>query len=902
MWIKEGVNDVSDLIKNNTKENAIATQLRNVRTSIDICQFVIDVIFNTDNIQSTAEVYPGILEKIDEIQKSYVDNYNREVNKARDMLQQIKNRVNTKKINKAYKMIREYKKKYEEDMEVFEQHKKDVVENPFVLRELENYDQDKIWALIAGFKIVSLSDRNLNLVDHTTWEQIFQGRFMKTRLNNKKSIDQVLQTKFDTTYENNIVSRQKTELFDHRNKKREAQIQNLPDEVREVVVDCFENGMYMSADVLNSIYTCMKNKVNGDKIADRTYNHAIRYMLEYDEKTKTITYKDGVDKKYVFRYIPVLNSDNGIIEIDITSDIDAIGSRRVMYYNPYQVKNKLCSEDVLSEYVLTDPPQCYSSKGELLQIKEGYSNKFIYQYIKLLRNDFAHGAYNIYKNYKNDYWVCTGNEGAELHYPYMWLQNLQSSFTTIEQVLYGEHSQNRGSLQYYGVVNANTNIKTNNVFTLAIVPEITKGFASRRDVVELLQKASYFTVEINDDIPHSEAETLVKNISNKYSRLQSSLYAEYKTNLKNYVAKLEKQKVPTTEILKLKESKDKELRLQIEQKMHNQISLEFSNQKLFRKEKLKDFAVTTVSVVNDAKLIREAIDNIADMLTNADCFKTDDSGNIKMSTATQCEKLFDALNVGSDSNLNLFKNKGSEVLDYTQLGWLMDIVSDSNEYPACDPRKGGNPKCFGIGMECVKALALYKKDVLSSIGAFAMYSAIVANGYNDAINSKDTEFFGLNTNDAKKLSDINMKELVFTKHFAKGGRKNVSVMKNDIENRKIVIDTLRNAVAHGNIETSVGQGGLKNPNDLLFSFKDVNCANGNTGYSVSMSLAGLMRLVSDPTFSSPTSTDHEYVLDSIKYNQKKYGHILLTSCDNESQNIIKGKKVKLTKYKKNDGR
>lgn len=897
MWIAKGINDISDLIENNTKENVIATQLQNVRTSIDICQFVIDVILNTDNIQDTAKVYPGILEEIEKIQKSYVDNYNREVNKAQQLLQQIKNRVNTKKINKADKMIREFKKKYEEDMKVFEQHKKNVVENPFVLRNIKNYDQDKIWSLIAGFKIVSLSDRNLNLVDHTTWEQIFQGRFMKTRLNNKKSIDKLLQTKFDTVYENNIVSKQKTELFDRKNKKREAQIQNLPDDVREVVVDCFENGMYMNADVLNSIYKGLKNLSNGVEMDDKKSIHAVRYMSQYDKKTNSIIYKDNPDQIYVFKYIPVSNSDNGIIEIDITSDAEAKGSRRVLYFNPYQVKNKICSEDVLSEYVLTDMPRCYNSQGEFLEIKEGQPNRFIYQYIKLLRNDFAHGAYNIYKNHINGYWVCTGNEGAELHYPYMWLQNLQSSFNTIEQVLYGEHSQNRGSLQYYGVVNANTNIKTNNVFTLAVVPEITKGmvFKDKGAVIDLLHKSSYFTVEINDDIPHSEAETLVKNISNKLSRMQTVLYTSYKMSLKNYVEKLEKQKVSTVEILKLKEIKDKELRLQLEQKMHNQISLEFSNQKLLGKEKLKDFVVTTISVVNDAKLIREAIDNIADMMVNADCFKTDENGQIIMSTSAQCEKLFDALNIGSDSNLNLFKNKGSDVLDYTQLGWLMDIVSDSNEYPACNPKKGGDLNCFGIGMECVKALSLYKKDVLSSIGAFAMYSAIVANGYNDAINGKDSKYFGLNANDAKNLSNVDMKNLMITKHFVSGTKKKISVNKQDIENRQLVIDTLRNAVAHGNIKTSVGYSGLKKPNDLMFTFMDVNCANGNTGYSVDMNLAGLMKFVSDPTFSNPTSTDHEFILDNIKYNHEKYGFKLLTAKINDG-------KTGFSKQYKNEGK
>lgn len=903
MWIKEGLNDVSDLIKNNTKEKAIEDLLQNVKMSISICQFVIDAILNTNNIQSEAKVYPGVLEELERIQDAYVENYNSEMEKANDLLKQVKNHLNKRERNKIRKIIDKFKTDYTSDIKMFEERKNDVLENPFILREIGGYDQDKIWALIAGFKIVSLSDRNLNLVDHATWEQIFQGRFMKTRLNNRKSIDKVLQTKFDTIYENNIVSKQKPELLDRKNKKREAQMQNLSDEVRDVLEDCFENGVYMNYDVLHSIYECLKSISNGGKVGDKQYNHAIRYMSQYDEKTNSIIYKDEVNNRYVFKYIPVFDSDNGIIEIDITSDAEARGSRRVLYFNPHQVKNQLCSQDVLTEYVLTDMPRCYTSKGELLEIKEGQPNKFIYQYIKLLRNDFAHGAYNIYKNHRNGYWVNTGNEGAELHYPYMWLQNLQTSFNTIEQVLYGEHSQNRGSLQYYGVSNVNTNVKTNNVFTLAIVPEISKGtiFKDMGDVIDLLRKSSYFTVEINDDIPHSEAETLIKNIANRLSAKQTSLYETYKRSLDDYVLKLEKEKVPSTEIFRRKEAKSKELKLRIEQDMRNRISNELGNVKLFGKEKLKDYIVETVSIVDDSELVKGAINNIADMMANAGCFDLDENKVVKMSAETQYQKLFEALNIGSDSNLKLFENKGNDVLDYTQLGWLMDIVSDSNEYPACNPRKGGDENYFGIGVDCVKALSLYKKEVLSSIGAFAMYSAIVANGYNDAINGKESKYYGLNVDDATNLANINMKELVLTQHFAKGDKK-LPLMKQDIKNRQLVIDTLRNAVAHGNIKTAVGYGGLKKPNDLTFTFMDVNCANGNVGYSVDMNLAGLMRFVSNPTFSSPTATDHEYILDDIKYNQKKYGYNLLTSYENGEKNIPRGKKLTLTKYKKNDGR
>lgn len=826
MWIKKGVNDVSVL--NGAKDKAISDQLINTKTSLDICQFVIDVVCNTGNIQSTAQVYPGVYKQIEELRLKCSNDFEQQIAEARLLIKQAKNQIKTKTINKLNRMVGKFEEKHKEQMKQIDDYEKTVAENPFVLCELQNYDQEKIWSLIAGFKIMSLSDRNLNLVDHTTWEQIFQGKFEQTHLNNKKSVEQFVLAKFDTEYENSILSRLKPELFDRKNKKREAQLSNLSEETRDLVNDCFDNGKYMDVDVLKAVYICMRDIVGGKKPNEKSYNYAIRYMSDYDINSKTIKYVDQTRQEYVFKFVPQPDNPEGVLEIDITGENDAQGSRRVMYYNPFHIKTSLCSEDTISEYVLTEKPKCYTSQGELLNVVEGQQNRFVYQYVKLLRNNFAHGAYNIYQNPNDGYWVCTGNEGAELHYPYVWLQNLQGSFNTIEQVLFGEHSENRGSLQYYNVVNANTNIKTNNIFTIPVLPPIGKGFESRGAVLDYLTRGCFYTVEVNDDVPHSEVENLIKNIAPKLEHSYVAGENKYRTMLNTYICQLEKSKTNNVEILRLKGIKEKEFKAQLEQELYNKICIELGRAKLFDKQTLKNYVVKMVSANENRQLIRDGANHIADMMADAGCFKTDSDKKIIMSASEQSRLLCEALNVGSDCNLKLSQNKGNDVVDYTQLGWLMDIVADSDEYPACNQQKGGSKNRFGIGMSCVRALSMYKEDVLASIGAFAMYSSLVANGYADAINSDEVKFYGLDSQDEQNLCNINMKELNL-KDFNSGHNKKYTLGIKDIKNRKIVISTLRNAVAHGNIKSSASFYGVEKPNDVSIEFMDVKYANGLGG-------------------------------------------------------------------------
>ncbi len=887
MWIKKGVNNIYGIDESEDSSNDIASHLRGIKMSLEVCQFLYDVIINTDDIQSTAKPLPGLEEMKENDINIFRERHNREFDAKMEEYKYRLKKANKSQQRKIQRLINKRNEYMERVISDIAAQYDEFIDCPFIVKNIPDCNRQGLWSLMAGFIFVSLSDRNFNLIDNRTWEEIFQGRFKQMAINNKKSIDSYLQEKFDSKSDNAVIKKLKPEILDPRNKRRERQIENLPENIIPIVLDYTENGPFMDSSVIDAMYKVMKANHYGTTIGVKDENIAKRYLQNFDEEHHVAVFKDDNDQNFVFRFVPDASGSEGVLEIEITSLADASDTRRVVYYNPKGAKTGYGSDAVLSEYILTTPPKCYTSNGELIEVVPGEKNKFLYQYVKMLRNNFAHASYNIYNNPFNNDWVCTGNEGAELHYSFSWFQILQTTFSKIDQILFGENSVNRGSLGYYDVVQANTNIKTNNIFTIAILPELKEKFKSNSSVCDYLKKGSFYSIEINDDIPLSEVKELLHNITTKLSSNYTQYYRDYESQLNRFKNKIASQNLKSSDYFVALKKEETRLVLELEDKVKNKIMLELGKDKLFGDKKLRDYIVTPISKTDRNTDINEAVSKISMMMYNADCFALDKNGDAIMSLEDQKQKLYEALELGENCSLKLAPNKCSDVVDYKTIGFLMDAIADSNMHPDCKPKFGGDEDNFCVNMEWIRQVNLHKESVLSSLGSFAMYCALLATGYADTMSSPDSKFYGIDALDATNLCSINMKELHLKRY---NGTNEIPVtISNKLNVRLQVISTLRNAVAHGNIKTEIiGSKGKIKPQDVVFSFADVNCANGKPGMKVEMSLAGLMRFVSSPIFTEPTCKKPKSITEIIKANQLKYGFEVV---EEAPQKVTKVKKV-----------
>ena len=887
MWVKKGVNNIYGINNNDDNVNEIDSHLQGIKMSLEVCKFLYDVILNTDNIQSTAESLPGLQEMKEKEMNRFRETHNKSMKAQLESYEYHYKKATKAQQRKIQRLLNKRNEYLERAISEIATQFDDLIDCKFIVKNIPECNRQGLWSMMAGFVFVSLSDRNFNLIDNHTWEEIFQGRFKQMTLNNKKSIDTYLQEKFDSKSDNAIIKKVKPELFDPHNKRRDRQIENLPDQTRVVVLDCIENGPFMDTSVIDAMYKVLKANYYGTTIGVKDENIAKRYLQGFDKEKRVAVYTNENNQNFKFRFTPETNGTEGVLEIEISNLSENGSIRRVVYYNPKGAKTNYGSDAVLSEYILTAPPKCYTSNGELLNVVAGENNKFLYQYVKMFRNNFAHASYNIYNNPFNNDWVCTGNEGAELHYSFSWFQILQSTFNQIDQVLFGENSVNRGSLRYYDVIQANTNIKTNNIFTIAILPEMKEKFKSSSMVSDYLKKGCYYSVEINDDLPLSEVKELLYNITTKLSSNFSQYSREFDYELNRCKNNLSSQNLKSNEYFMALRKEENRLTIDLENKIKNKIMFELGKDKLFGDKKLKDYVVTTISKSNRNNDINSAISTITSMMVNANCFAVDANNEVLMSLEDQKKKLYEALDLGENSNLKLAPNKCSDLVDYNTIGFLMDAIADSDLHPECKTDMGGNEDNFCVNMDWLRAVNLHKASVLSSLGSFAMYCALLATGYSDIMYNADSKFFGIDAEDAKKLLAINMKELRVVKRNG-SNEYAVPIQPKNIDVRTQVISTLRNAVAHGNVKTSVVGNCLKKAQDLSFTFADVKYANGGPGMKVEMTLAALMRFVLNPVFTEPTSQKPKFVIDKIRENQSKYGFQIIEEAPPEE---IKVKKV-----------
>lgn len=886
MWIDNGVNDIGPITEKTKDNKMIENHLKKVKSVLDMCQFFYEVLFDIDKISETAIKADDILierdieiAKIEREMRNTLDALNKEISyKLSNATNKVKGKVerlSQKLIDTFNHKIQTIKKEYD-----------DRYNNPFIVRRIENCDRVDAWNTMAGFKVVSLSDRNFNLVDKLTWEEIFQGRFKQVELTNKKAIDALVVSSFGTAIFAEALEGVKDEVFDKRNKRRDDQIASMDEKKRAVVFDVIEHGPYMDSKVLDSIYKVMSTCSEGRIPDNKTLNVARRYLVNYDPTKNSFKYSDAKGENFVFTFLPSPTGKGGVLEVDMSKEYESEGIKRFLVYNPFGLPNKYLSTAPLSEYVVTKQPKCYTRFGELLKVKDGAPNKFLYQYVKLLRNNFAHALYNFYKNPHTREIICTGNEGAELHYDFDWFQNLQTSFSTIDQVLYGKNSANRGSLQYYKTDIDESNMVANNVFTIGIFPPLTSHLKSLQDASNYLKKGAFFTIEINDDIPHGEIQDFISQMSEKLSAKYGRYLNEAKTQIDREAMKIANDpKILTVDKYERKLAIEKEIYNKlVVQKILTSVENEIKNAKLSKK--LNNFVVKQIKKVTDNKNVYSSCSRIANMLDMSGCFDTDENGQFRFTIDEQLERIQSALEFGSQSNIVVEADNYSNIVDYNKIGWLMDAIASSADHPDCDRSKGGNQNNFCIDLNSIKDMSIHKDGVLSSLGAFAMYCAICATGYAEVVIGHETKTFGIPEEDINNIKNLDMKGIRLKVGKVDGPMKQI-LINNDIEKRKNVLSILRHAVAHGNVKAITNNDNLRQPKDLVFAFESVT-QNGFKNV-VEMEMSTLMRFVKNPTFTKPTKFMPKTVDKVVCENQNKYNFEIVNTHQQHNKSTGEGR-------------
>lgn len=885
MWIEKGVNDISSIMDN---AKNIDKHLKTIKSTIGVCQFVYDVFTNKDNIQSTAKPLTWVGAKRKKEEKECNDSWDELIRKFEDLREKNLAIKNIKTANLCAKKIKEVNARRKVTLDEIAKMYENVEKTKYLVRNIPYYNRDNVWYLASGYEMVSLSDRNFNLIDKSNWDKIFSGYFKLQSIDEKKKADDFIQYTFNTDKINETIKSASNILKEKNNTRRNNQIEALPISKRAIIGSYLEDGEFMNEQVLNSLYEVLKAKSKGVEPRKDDANKARRYAsaLEVTKHSNDayVYLDEAINKDYELMYIPV-NENDGLLEVDFTEEkTDGTGIVHVFYYNPKRLVNDVCDQSLVSEYRVTRPPVCYNKNGEVVDLKNPYNSRLIYSYVKMLRNNYAHSSFNIYRNPKNRYMVCTGTTGAEMHFPDTWFQNLQAVFDSVDSVNYGENSINRGSLDYYGAKNENRLLNSNNIFTICIAPKLKNRIESVGELYNIFNKSCYFTIEVNDDVSNKRLVDEIKKVRDNIASSYNNIIDKYYDDLKQTKEKLEKQKIPYVEMKNILDEKTKQIVESIEHRVGDKLRLGLSNLTCGNKLKLKDYIVTPISKLDNMDFIRTCASRVMENMLDCGFLGNDVFGD-SMTVEKQQEWLDKIVGEVSADRMRLNPNEFTDCLDFNQIGCLMDMVATSDQFDECMPEKGGKSTNFGIDLRYLDKVGVDKNQFLSNIGAYATFCALCATGYYENITSDDAQMYGLDEKDKKNIDDMKMDYFIL--NYIRNDRGTIQKCKiNNFDNKMTVLTTLRHAVAHGNVFADLERAG----SSVMMTFKDLSLANGGNGYEVKVSLPILMKFVSNPVFTNPTGETPQTIDKLILHNQKEYGFEVVTE---KEKTQPKNKKVKL---------
>ena len=154
-----------------------------------------------------------------------------------------------------------------------------------------------------------------------------------------------------------------------------------------------------------------------------------------------------------------------------------------------------------------------------------------------------------------------------------------------------------------------------------------------------------------------------------------------------------------------------------------------------------------------------------------------------------------------------------------------------------------------------------------------MYNALIETGYADAVANSEMLKWSLDKKDEDNISKIDMKYL----HLyggVKDGRLYPQTIKTN-DDKKKVLRTIRDALAHGNIFIKEELTRCKNDKDMTLQFANSQYVNGeNGGFMVEANICSIMGLASSPVFITPTKhvPTRVAVREAINLSERSVGN------------------------------
>ena len=712
----------------------------------------------------------------------------------------------------------------------------------YIKMDLPNYSRLDFWTKLANFTSVSLTDSRINLISHDTWCDIFNGVFSRVKHSSPKSVNEFVMEKFDTKDYNDIIDKVLAgKNFDLKNNNK---INGLPEDKRALIIQYKNNGPFMNASVLSDIYEVLNSLEKGEGIHPKRLLNVRRYLRV--ENGRAVFLDDNGYEKSGNAFPKYTLLDNGEMKIEFDWRYDD-NLENIVLFNPHRLNNK----PVIEECMIAPAPLCYNADGKLLTVNENYSNNFIYKYLSLFRNTHAHDAYSVYKNPDNNWYVCDGIDGSELQYSVQWLECLMNNLVgNLDQILYGENSENQGSSRFFDVKPNLGTLASNNQFTLALKPcskDKMQPFRSRQDFAKYLKEHFYIDLVINDDISLNKAKTIISEIQDYMDEKYIKNFAEYKKHLEVYNYSLKKDGKYVPNAVKLLSDYENKLWEKLEKQV-----LVLLNQRLSGKYKLKNYEITPYPVRlndkyyagSDKSYIPNAINYFTDRAVQYGLF--DESFGLE-------EQLMyiDQMNERSLDILKLSKVGKALPFNYEGMNVMVRAINESLNHLGGDKMEGDS---VSLDLVTVDGMQLFKSEVSRFLGVYALYNALIETGYADAVANSDIIKWELDKKDEDNIAKLDMKH--FNSYIEmKNGKVFPQIIKTN-EDKKRVLQTLRNALAHGNIFVKEPLTRFKNDKDITLQFANSQYVNGeNGGHMVEANLCSIMAFAMNPVFTTPTKHD-----------------------------------------------
>lgn len=838
------------------------------KNKIDVSKLRRDHLEESKKISKILDFYYRVLFNIDGIREKTIsfDDYNSLIEKTKSKLieqliasnqlppfiiEGLKN-PNVSKLGGTRGKLNDILVRIEEMMEI--EIKEKIEAKKFIKMDLPNFSKVDFWQKLANFTSVSLTDSRINLISHETWCDIFKGIFKRVNCNTNKEINEFIMSKFNTSNENktwNKITASKS--FDIKNKNK---VNALPEYERSLVMDYKENGPFMNMSVISDIYDVLQSIEKGKNVNQNKLSNVKRYLRVLNGKPIFLDEQGYAKEKDEYPIFRLLENGEMEIEFEWPYDIDE-RIRNVVKYNPHEGR--------LEEFIIVPAPLCYTNDGKLLEVRDNNYNNFIYKYISLFRNVHAHDAYSVYLNPNNGWYVCESiDDDAELQYSIQWLECLMNNLVgNLDQILYGPNSENQGSSRFFDVKPNRGTLASNNEFTIALKPYLESKmspFRSKRDFVEYLNNNYYINIVINDDISLNKAKNILREATKDLSEKYAKHFAQYQTQMKilDYSLRKDGKYVPNAR--EQLEAHEAELWNRVEKQL-----MVVLNQRLSEKFKLKNYEITPYPIrlntlTKNSKSthpdIRSAINYIAERASQYGLFD-------KCFDLEEQMEYINQMSTYSMDILKLSKMEKNPQYSYEGLNVIMRAANESLNHLGGDILEADS---LSVDLVVADGMDLYKSEVARFLGVYSLYNSLIETGYADAVANSEIVKWELDKKDEENIAKLDMKYLNLYRGKKDGNNYPINIKTN--EERKRVLRTLRDSLAHGNVFIKEPKTRYKNDKDIVLQFCNANYINGEPGgYMVESNICSIMAFSQSPVFTTPTKhTPFSLISRSAKNN------------------------------------